>query len=160
MSDINFISDELEKNDIFEKPHKVLVVDDDEDVRYITEMVLKSISNKIQLIFASGEVEAIEILNNNKDIAIAMLDIVMETTESGFNLIRYIREVQENNSMYIVVRTGQSGERRFEGIIKEFDIDDYEEKTEMFSTRLRRKILLGIAKYNRRCKNNNLTFYK
>ncbi|MEI7610598.1 MAG: phosphodiesterase, partial [Rhodospirillaceae bacterium] len=75
---------------------KMLVVDDEPEVHSITRLVLADFSFKgrsAQFLSAYSAAEAIEILEREKDIAIILLDVVMETDDAGLKLVHHIREV-------------------------------------------------------------------
>ena len=65
------------------------------------------------------------------DTAIVLLDVVMETDDSGLLLVRYIREELKNRAVRIILRTGQPGKAPATQVILDYDIDDYKEKTEL-----------------------------
>ncbi|WP_420548561.1 DUF3369 domain-containing protein [Curvivirga sp.] len=118
---------------------KVLVVDDDADVHRITTMALENFSfegSKLDLIHAYSGTETKEIMEDHDDIALILLDVVMETDHAGLEVAKYIREDLENTKTRIVLRTGQPGQAPEEEIIKNYDINDYKEKTELTSRKL------------------------
>ncbi|MCW8929178.1 MAG: DUF3369 domain-containing protein, partial [Gammaproteobacteria bacterium] len=91
--------------------------------------------------------EAIEILNKESDIAVALIDVVMEDDKAGLNLIKYIREAQKNNLIRLVLRTGQPGQAPEKQVIREYDINDYKEKTELTAQKLYSTIYTSIRSY-------------
>lgn len=54
----------------------------------------------------------------------------METSQSGLEVVEYLRGVLNNQMTRIVLRTGQPGEAPEERIIRDYDINDYRIKTE------------------------------
>ncbi|WP_246138306.1 response regulator [Nitrospirillum viridazoti] len=96
-------------------PWPILVVDDDEEVHIMTRLVLSRLTYKgrpLELLTARSAAEAAGILTRRGDIAVALLDIVMETDDAGLVLARRIREEFDNNDVRIVLRTGQPGQAR------------------------------------------------
>ena len=90
----------------------VLVVDDDETVIQVTRLVLSRFrfdNHALELIVAYSGAEAIKILSQRDDIAIVLLDVVMESDDSGFEVITYIRNQLHNYITRILLRTGQPG---------------------------------------------------
>jgi response regulator RpfG family c-di-GMP phosphodiesterase len=130
---------------------KILIVDDEPDVHTITSIILKDIEfkgKKIKMINAYSLEQAIEILKNEKDIALAIVDIVMENKNDGFKLIQFIRETLKNRLMRIVVRTGQPGVAPPREIILKYDINDYREKSEFSSNALFTLVISKLREYS------------
>src|SRR5215469_18214471 len=72
-------------------PWRVLVVDDDPDVFRVTELSLKRLrfrDRPVQILTASSGGTARAHLENEHDIALALIDVVMETETAGLDLIR------------------------------------------------------------------------
>ncbi|AIF50855.1 DUF3369 domain-containing protein [Pelosinus sp. UFO1] len=118
---------------------KVLIVDDEEEVHIVTKLVLNNFvfeGKKIELLSVYSASEAKTVLEEHGDIALILLDVVMERADAGLELVKYIREVMENKLVRIVLRTGQPGEAPEAQIIVEYDINDYKEKTELTAQKL------------------------
>ncbi len=129
---------------------RVLVVDDEEAVHAVTNMVLSKIRYKnrgIEIISAYSGTEAEEILLREKDIAIILLDVVMETDDAGLKLVRTIREDLKNDAVRIILRTGQPGQTPEEHIIINYDINDYKSKNELTAQKLFTTIIAGLRSY-------------
>jgi DNA-binding NarL/FixJ family response regulator len=115
-------------------PWKVLVVDDEPDVHSLTKLLLRNFNyRKRSLAFLSAysATEAREIMRDNHDIALVLLDVVMETEHAGLALVDYIRNDLNNQSTQIVVRTGQPGQAPPLTVVSNHGINDYKEKTEI-----------------------------
>lgn len=65
---------------------------------------------------------------DNPDVAVCLLDVVMETEHAGLETANAIRSMLKNTFVRIVLRTGQPGQAPEETIIAEYDINDYKEK--------------------------------
>ncbi|MEI6746985.1 MAG: DUF3369 domain-containing protein [Methylococcaceae bacterium] len=118
---------------------KVLIVDDEPDIRILTRISLRDFSfanQTLEFIEASSATEAIELLKTHDDIALALIDIVMETDDAGLKLVEYIRQELKNIMIRIVIRTGQPGLAPERYVIDNYDIDDYKDKTELTAVRL------------------------
>jgi len=129
---------------------KVLVVDDEEDVRRLTSINLRDfeyVGRGLQLIEANSYTQAKEVLAQHPDIAIALIDVVMETDDAGLRLVEYIRRDLENSLMRIVIRTGQPGMAPERFVIDHFDIDDYRDKTELTVQKLYATVRLSLKSY-------------
>lgn len=95
------------------EPWRVLVVDDDPDVFRVTELSLKRLrfrDRAVQLLTASSAAVARAQLDRDRGIALALIDVVMETETAGLELIRTIRGELGLNDMRIILRTGQPGQ--------------------------------------------------
>ena len=118
---------------------KMLVVDDEPEVHSITRLVLADFSFRgraIQFLSAYSATEAIAILEREKDIAVILLDVVMETDDAGLRLVHHIREVMGNRYVRIILRTGQPGQAPERNVILEYDINDYKSKTQLTAQQL------------------------
>ncbi len=132
------------------QPWKILIVDDEKDVHYITEKALENYSfHKKTLCFMhsfSAE-EAVETLKENPDTALILLDVTMEADNSGLELIHYIRKVLNNSIAQIVIRTGQPGQSPEQKVIEDYDINDYRLKTELTSQKLHTLVTASLRSF-------------
>jgi len=83
----------------------------------------------------------------NKDIALALIDVVMETDDAGLRLVEYIRSELNNRMIRLVIRTGQPGVAPERFVIDNFDIDDYKDKTELTVQRLYTTVRTSLKSY-------------
>lgn len=91
---------------------KVLVVDDEEDVHAVLRLALQDMlieHRPLQLLDAHSAEQAKGVLTSNPDIALILLDVVMESDRAGLHLVRYVRDELANRSVQIVLITGQIG---------------------------------------------------
>lgn len=129
---------------------KLLVVDDEPDVRKVTQLNLRSFrfaGRDLEILEAGSAYEAREILAREKNIAVALIDVVMETDDAGLKLVQHIREDLGNQMIRLVIRTGQPGMAPERFVIENYDIDDYRDKTELTSTRLFTTVRSAIKSY-------------
>jgi len=120
-------------------PWKVLIVDDEQDIHSITKLALSGFEfNRRRLNFyhAYSGLQAKEILQQESELALVLLDVVMETEDAGLEVARYIRDELNNSSIRIVLRTGQPGLAPEHKVIQNYDINDYKDKTELTATKL------------------------
>lgn len=120
-------------------PWKILIVDDEKDVHYITKKTLEDYSfqgKKLFFLHSFSSNEAAELLRENPDIALILLDVTMESEDAGLKLIHYIRKELNNRITQIVIRTGQPGQAPEQKVIEDYDINDYRLKTELTSQKL------------------------
>lgn len=150
MDDVLHFADEVETKVVLSNPWKVLIIDDEEDVHTITELVLRGFvfeSRGLQLIHAYSATEAYDIIAGDKEIALALIDVVMETDHAGLDLVHKIRDELKNRVLRIVLRTGQPGQAPEERIIVDYDINDYKAKTELTATKLKTTIYAALRSY-------------
>ena len=120
-------------------PWKVLLVDDEPDVHVATKLALTGFEfdgKPLEYIQAYSKAEAIELLVDHDDIAVALVDVVVETEDAGLMLVNFIRNERRDKCMRIVLRTGQPGQAPERDVIVQFDINDYKEKTELSATKI------------------------
>lgn len=116
----------------FSAPWKILVVDDEPDVHTVTKLALsrfKLDGRALSFINAYSAEQAKEFLLNEQDLAIAFIDVVMETDHAGLELVKWIREEHKNKTIRLILRTGQPGQAPEEDVIVNYDINDYKAKS-------------------------------
>ncbi|OQW95456.1 MAG: hypothetical protein BWK79_02435 [Beggiatoa sp. IS2] len=120
-------------------PWKILIVDDEPDVHALARLNLKNFefsSKPLQFFEALSAQEAKIILSAEPDIAVALIDVVMETDDAGLLLVDFIRNELKNSLIRLIIRTGQPGHAPEKYVIDNYDIDDYKDKTELTSQKL------------------------
>lgn len=132
----------------------VLLVDDDAEVHAATRLALRGFSfqdNDLELLSAGSGAEGRAIFEQRDDIALAIIDVVMETDHAGLDLVHYVRNTLENNRTRLVMRTGQPGQAPEDRVIREYDIDDYKEKTDLTVQKLRTLLYSKLRAYRDIC---------
>ena len=130
---------------------KILIVDDEEAVHTTTKLVLSDFifdRKGIEFYSAFDSKEAKKIISEVDDLALILLDVVMESEDSGLKLIKYIREEVENTFVRIILRTGQPGQAPEEKIIIDYDINDYKTKTELTVQKLFTVVISSLRAYD------------
>lgn len=128
----------------------ILVVDDESEVYDVTAFVLEDISVAgipVELIPVSSAAEAAELLKNRDDIAVILLDVVMESSDAGLRLVETIRDELKLQNLRIVLRTGQPGYAPEQEVMKKYDIDNYLAKSELSDTKLVTAVASAIRAY-------------
>ncbi|MBI3146334.1 MAG: DUF3369 domain-containing protein, partial [Pseudogulbenkiania sp.] len=131
-------------------PWRVLVVDDEPDVHAVTRLALQGVGYKgrgIELLGAYSAKEGMEILRGEKDIALVLLDVVMESDHAGLEMVREVREGLGNRLVRIVLRTGQPGQAPEQEVILSYDINDYKAKTELTAQKLFTTVIASLRAY-------------
>ncbi len=129
---------------------KVLIVDDDDSVHQVTRLALKRVvldDRPLEFISAWSGEEARQRCREHDDIALVLLDIVMETDNAGFEVANYIRHELNNHLTRIILRTGQPGDVPERDVILNYEIDGYKTKSELTSQALFSVILTSLRSY-------------
>lgn len=150
--DVNAPQPDIEEN--VAPPWLVLIVDDDESIHQITALVLKNFEfeqRPLLLLHAYSAAAAEQLIRQHADIALAIIDVVMETQHAGLDLIRTIRNDIKNQRMRLILRTGQPGEAPEEHVIRDYDINDYKNKTEVTAIKLKTLLYAGLRSYRDIC---------
>ncbi|MCX9156974.1 EAL domain-containing protein [Niveibacterium sp. 24ML] len=130
---------------------RVLIVDDDHDVHASTELALKGtplLGRRVQFLHTYSAAETVEFLRREHDIAVILLDVVMESENAGLKLVHVIREELGLSEARIVLRTGQPGYAPEIQAIRDYDINDYKTKSELTHTRLYTTLTVAIRSYD------------
>lgn len=120
-------------------PWKIMLVDDEADVHAVLRLALQDVQvegRSLQLFDAKSAEEAKILLAAHPDIALILLDVVMESEQAGLELVRYIRNDCGNRNIQIVLVTGQPGYAPLRSVISEYDIDGYRLKSELTADRI------------------------
>jgi len=139
----------LEKTKIGQ-PWKILVVDDEPEVHNVTKLVLDGFrysERPLEFISAYSEKEAMDAMDTHPDIAVVLLDVVMETEDAGLRVVRRIRDEIKNALVRVVLRTGQPGQAPEDKVILDYDINDYKAKTELTATKLFTTMVAALRSY-------------
>ena len=128
----------------------MLIVDDEPEVHSITKLVLSDFAykgRKARFLSAHSAAEARRILARESDIALILLDVVMETEDAGLRLVHHIREELRNRNVRIILRTGQPGQAPERAVILDYDINDYKAKTQLTAQQLFTTTVAALRSY-------------
>ncbi|HEY8034856.1 MAG TPA: diguanylate cyclase [Methylobacter sp.] len=131
-------------------PWRILIVDDDVEVHTVTRLILSKTlfkDRKVELLSAYSAAEAQQILQRERDIAVILLDVVMETEDAGLQLVHTIRHELDNKAVRIILRTGQPGQAPEERVIIDYDINDYKSKSELTAQKLFTTVIASLRTY-------------
>jgi signal transduction histidine kinase/CheY-like chemotaxis protein len=129
---------------------KVLIVDDEPDIHSMTRLSLKNFQfsgKKLQIFEALSGVQARQILTQEPDIAVALIDVVMESDDAGLQLVEFIRTQLNYSLIRLIVRTGQPGMAPEKEVIERYDIDDYKDKGELTAQKLYTMMRAALKSY-------------
>lgn len=118
---------------------KVLLVDDEPDVHAVLRLALSDIrvlDRKLEILDAHGGDEARGLLQTHPDIALILLDVVMETEQAGLDLVRHVRTQLGRSTVQIILVTGQPGYAPQRDVIQAYEIDGYRLKSELTNDKI------------------------
>ncbi|TVZ40153.1 diguanylate cyclase (GGDEF)-like protein [Alteromonadaceae bacterium 2753L.S.0a.02] len=129
---------------------RILITDDEQDVHTATTFALRNtriLGRPIEFLHANSARETIEILKSHNDIAVIMLDVVMETPNAGLDLVAVIREELKVTDSRIILRTGQPNQAPEIEVIRDYDINDYKLKSELTQSKLYAALTTAVRSY-------------
>ncbi|HJV84532.1 MAG TPA: EAL domain-containing protein [Noviherbaspirillum sp.] len=148
---LDFLDAEPEPNDTTGAHWKLLIVDDDAEVHEATRFAIHNMrisGRPLQLINAHSAAEAAAILEAEPDVAVILLDVVMESPHAGLDLVQRIRHEFGLTDVRIILRTGQPGHAPELKVIRDYDINDYKTKAELTHTRLVTALIAAVRSYD------------
>jgi CheY-like chemotaxis protein len=142
---------------MFEKEWPILLVDDDPDVLRVSTLAMKNFridGHPVRLYTAASKAEAIDLLSTTLGgrffayVAVAFIDVVMETETAGLELCEFIRETQRNRLTQIYIRTGQPGLAPERSVIDRYDINGYFTKVELTESKLYSIVKAAVREFD------------
>jgi signal transduction histidine kinase len=129
---------------------KIAVIDDDQAVHEGTRFALSDYSlndQTLEILSAYSAAEGRELMRAHPDIAAVLLDVIMETDAAGLELVEFIRNELKNETVRIILRTGQPGQAPERRVIVDYDINDYKAKTELTADKLFTSLTAALRSY-------------
>lgn len=150
MANLNFAKSNKKQDTKSTNKWKILIADDEKDVHTLTKTVLKDLkynNKEIEFISTFSAKETLEYIKNNKDVALILLDVVMESDDAGLETAKKIRDELKNYMVQIVLRTGQPGSAPETDVVINYGINDYKEKTELTARKLTTTVITALRSY-------------
>lgn len=147
----------------YKKSWKILVIDDDRFIHVVIKESLKDFTFEglpIQILHAYTYKEALKILSENKDIALVLLDIYLDSETTGLKLTRYIREVAGNSLVRIVIMTSSINSTLQKEAVLNYDINGYEYKDDLITKKLYTVVVASLRYYRDILHINNNSHFK
>lgn len=129
---------------------KIAVIDDDHAVHEGTRFALSDYSlngQSLDILSAYSAAEGQKLMRQHPDIAAVLLDVIMETDAAGLDLVEFIRNELRNETVRIILRTGQPGQAPERRVIVDYDINDYKAKTELTADKLFTSLTAALRSY-------------
>lgn len=159
---LHFLDDESEAAVTEGLVWRLMVVDDEPDVHRATTFALagvKILGRSLQFLHAYSAAEATQLLRSEPEVAVVLLDVVMEREDAGLALVKTIRQDLRLTELRIILRTGQPGYAPEIETIHDFDINDYKTKSELTRTKLYATVTAAVRAYEQIRKLDQLAFY-
>jgi signal transduction histidine kinase/DNA-binding NarL/FixJ family response regulator len=137
-------------DDSSDRKWKIAVIDDDQAVHEGTRFALSDYvlnGQGLEILSAYSAAEGRELMRAHKDIAAVLLDVIMETDVAGLDLVEFIRNEIQNETVRIILRTGQPGQAPERRVIVQYDINDYKAKTELTADKLFTSLTSALRSY-------------
>src|SRR5258707_1376345 len=129
---------------------KIAVIDDEPAVHDGTRFALSDYrlnGQGLEILSAYSAAEGRELMRRQADVAVVLLDVIMESDTAGLGLVEYIRNDLKNETVRIILRTGQPGQAPERRVIVDYDINDYKAKTELTADKLFTSLTAALRSY-------------
>ena len=159
---LHFLDDDDDAETVKELVWRLMVVDDEPDVHRATTFALTGVrilGRPLEFLHAYSAAEAEALLKIEQDVAVVLLDVVMEREDAGLALIKTIRQDLKLTELRIILRTGQPGYAPEIETIHDFDINDYKTKSELTRTKLYATVTAALRAFEQIRKLDELAFY-
>jgi CheY-like chemotaxis protein len=130
-----------------------LIVDDDPSIRRLTTFLLGRVSldgSGVEVLTAASSAEARDVLEARPDVAVAIIDVIMETPEAGIELASWLRTSPAHRDTRCVLHTGQPGEGREDRVRRDALVHDYWAKGTLRADRFQARFLEQLRAYRDR----------
>jgi signal transduction histidine kinase len=129
---------------------KVVIIDDEPAVHDGTRFALGDYTlngQGLEILSAYSAEEGRALMREHPDAAVVLLDVIMETDNAGLDLVDFIRTELKNETVRIILRTGQPGQAPERRVIVDYDINDYKAKTELTADKLFTSLTAALRSY-------------
>lgn len=128
-------------------PWIIGIIDDEPAIHDVTRLALKHVrvfGRPLEFVSAFSAKEGFDLVKKHPEMALVLLDVVMETDEAGLMLVDRIRNELDNHLLQIVLRTGQPGYTPEEEVILKYEINSYKTKSELTRNKLFTVVATGL----------------
>ena len=134
---------------------KLLIVDDEALVHDMVQINLRDMEyagKNIHFLHAYSAKEAQQMICREKNIAVIILDVMMEKDNAGLSFVRFVREENNNNEVRILLHTGQPGIAPKREVSDQYGIDAYLDKNVADNEDCYVAVKLALRSYEERIK--------
>src|SRR5215472_8663026 len=114
---------------------KIAVIDDEPAVHDGTRFALSDYrlnGQGLEILSAYSAAEGRELMRRHADVAVVLLDVIMESDTAGLGLVEYIRNDLKNETVRVIL---------------DYDINDYKAKTELTADKLFTSLTAALRSY-------------
>jgi CheY-like chemotaxis protein len=132
------------------KGWKVLVVDDEPDIRIVSRAGLRTTrfaDAELTILEAASAREARQKVEEHPDVAVILLDVVMENPTAGLDFARWLQSRPASPRPRVLLRTGQPGMKSAHSAQDGLALHAYLEKTDVTVERLRAAVVDALSAY-------------
>lgn len=124
-------------------PWEVLVVDDDPSVVRLSQAVLGTVTldgRPVEVLTARSADEAWRVLEAHPSVAVAVIDVIMETPTAGLDLAERIRRHPGLRATRIAIHSGQAAALHGQSLEQQYEIHDRWSKTDARPKEMRARL--------------------
>jgi diguanylate cyclase (GGDEF)-like protein len=132
-------------------PWRVLSADDDAGFQQAlanTIAPMRILDRPLELVSVRSLSQAARLLARDRNFAVILVDVVMETDDAGLRLARSIREMLGLHEPRIVLLTGQPGFAPVDDVMEHYDLTDYCLKSDLGHRGLKAILTGAIRAYS------------
>src|SRR3984893_15831723 len=147
---VHLIDDPGDRSPDQSRRWKIAVIDDEPAVHDGTRFALGDYQlngQGLEILSAYSAAEGRQLMRSHPDVAVVLLDVIMESDTAGLDLVEFIREDLKNDTVRIILRTGQPGQAPERRVIVDYDINDYKAKTELTADKLFTSLTAALRGY-------------
>lgn len=129
---------------------KVLIVDTDEELHSLARTVFHDMrfgDRKVELFDVYSAQEAYDCITEQKDMAVAIVDLAEEEEPNGFGIIHIIRNELNEKQLRIILKTEGENSIPEEKFIIDYDISDYRNTGDFSSRKIRSTLINAFRSY-------------
>ncbi|MCE3255685.1 MAG: multi-sensor hybrid histidine kinase [Rickettsiaceae bacterium] len=134
-----------------DSPWKILTIDNVSSFNQTIELLSKNLSfcdKNLLVLKASSLQEGKEILERHSDIAVILVDIMMESKKLGLNFVEFVRNKLKNQESRIILRTGYPDSLPEKEVVQNYEIDGYIPKEISSALQLEVTLVTAIRNYH------------
>lgn len=149
-SELAFLEQEEAAATAVDGAWKLLVVDTDPQVHENVRQALADYrfdNGRVEILSAGSAGDARALLGEHADIAVVLLEAVLETDTAGLELIPYIRQELANPYTRVIVCTAHPDRVPEDKVVEAYDVNDYRTRAHFTADRLRTSLTMAVRTY-------------
>jgi len=125
----------------------IAIIDDEPDLHSAIKLSLKNeviLGHQLMFHSASSAKEGVALLTSNSNIALVLLDMVMETDTAGFDFLNQLNQLRRQHQPQVVLLSGQAADPQ---ITSSLEINAYLTKAELTTHKLKAVLTTCLRSY-------------